>query len=78
MAASEGCDPDPDIEASCRRIMAFRRHATKKNELGKMIMQNLADYCEANAKGSEGEETPLDEKVLAGMPKTRRRMELRR
>ena len=33
VAASEGQDPDPEIESVCRRVMCFRRNATKKMEL---------------------------------------------
>ena len=78
VAASEGWDPDPDVEAGCRRFTAFRRHATKDNETGRFARMNLEDYCNAKAKGTEGEDTPLDQKTLGGIPTSRSRMELRR
>ena len=49
MAACEGKDPDPDVEAGCRRFAAFRQHATKNNETGRLARMNLRDYCEVKA-----------------------------
>ena len=78
VAASEGQDPDPDIESVCRRVMCFRRNATKVNETGRLTMENLNLYCEAGARGTVGEEGDLEDKEIGGMPTARKRMELRR
>ena len=78
VAANEDKDPDPDVEASCRRVMAFRRHATKENETGKLCRMNMQDYCDMRAKGISGEQGLLEDKVLGGQPTSKRRMELRK
>ena len=77
IAASERCDPDPDLEATCRRIIAFRRHATKANETGRLARRNLEDYCNAKAKGTNQEGEALQKKTLGGTPPSKSRMELR-
>ena len=72
-AASEGQDPDPDIEAICRRVMCFRRNATKTNETGSLTRSNLQDYCAMGARGAEGEQGSLEDKELGGIPTSRKK-----
>ena len=49
--ATEAQNMDPDIETTTRRAMAFRHHATKENELGRLARQNLKDYQRISAAG---------------------------
>ena len=76
--ATEAQHMDPDIEAATRRFMAFRRHATKENELGRTTRQNLKDYQRINAAGCGTENKVLANKILGGLPKSKERMALRR